>query len=166
MKRMPLRALLLILLCVVWIVSCAPTRTYRIPEQTDDGWQTASLDEVGIDEKEIGEAIARINDNTYQNVHSILIVKDGKLVFEECFSGYTWDYNGHQFRGELTDFGIDTIHNLASVTKSFTSALVGIAIDHGFIQGVDEKVFAFFPTDHDFRFGMERNGTPHQQHEP
>jgi CubicO group peptidase (beta-lactamase class C family) len=145
MKKMRLRALLLILLCAVWVVSCAPARTYRIPEQTDDGWQTASLDEVGIDEKEIGEAIARINDDTYQNVHSVLIVKDGKLVFEEYFSGYTWDYNGDQFRGELTDFGIDTIHNLASVTKSFTSALVGIAIDHGFIQGVDEKVFAFFP---------------------
>ena len=145
MKRIPSRALLLVLLCIVWLVSCAPAQPYPIPEQTGDGWQTASLAEVGINEKTIGEAIALIRDNAYQNVHSILIVKDGKLVFEEYFSGYTWDYNGDQFRGELTDFGSDTIHNLASVTKSFTSALVGIAIDHGFIEGVNEKAFAFFP---------------------
>lgn len=32
-----------------------------------------------------------------------------------------------------------------SVSKALTSALVGIAIDHGFIQSVDEKIFSFFP---------------------
>ena len=145
MKRVSLKASLLALICAVLLVSCAPAHTSPVPEQTNDGWPTASLAEVGIDEMKIGEAIERIHDDTYQNIHSVLIVKDGKLVFEEYFSGYTWDYNGDQFRGELTDYGADTIHNLASVTKSFTSALVGIAIDHGFIQGVDEKVFAFFP---------------------
>jgi len=145
MSRVPWSALLLGLLCALLAVSCASAYTYHIPEQTNDGWPTASLDEVRIDEKEIREAVERIDDGTYQNVHSILIVKDGKLVFEEYFSGYTWDYDDAQFRGELTDFGMDTIHNLASVTKSFTSALVGIAIDQGFLQGVDQKVFAFFP---------------------
>ena len=145
MKRVSLKALLLVLLCTILLVSCAPAHTFSTPEQTNDGWQTASLDEVGINEEKVGEAIERIHDNTYQNIHSILIVKDGKLAFEEYFRGYTWDYNGDQFRGELVDFGADTIHNLASVTKSFTSALVGIAMDQGFIQGVDEKVFAFFP---------------------
>lgn len=117
----------------------------RAPEQTDDGWQTASLDEVGIDRAKIDQAVALIQDDTYQNVHAILIVKDGKLVFETYFSGYTWDYNGDQYRGERVDFNRDTIHNLASVTKSFTSALIGIAIDKGFIQGVDERVCDFFP---------------------
>lgn len=140
-----MRVQISVLLCVVLLVSCAPAHTFSVPEQTNDGWQTASLAEVGIDERTIEQAIDRVRDNTYQNIHSILIVKDDKLVFEEYFSGYAWDYNDDQFRGELTDFGIDTIHNLASVTKSFTSALVGIAIDHGFIQDVDEKMFAFFP---------------------
>ena len=134
-----------VLICVDLIVSCAPAHTFRVPEQTHDGWQTTSLDEVGIDESRIKQAIDRVRDNSYQNIHSILIVKDDKLVFEEYFSGYAWDYNDDQFRGELTDFGIDTIHNLASVTKSFTSTLVGIAIDHGFIRDVDEEIFAFFP---------------------
>jgi CubicO group peptidase (beta-lactamase class C family) len=145
MKKIPSKALLLLLVCTVWLVSCQPANTHPIPEQTNDGWQTASLDDVGLNAKILKELVEDIHGNKYQNVHSIVIVKDGKLVFEEYFSGYTWDYNGDEFRGELTDFGIDTIHNLASVTKSFTSALVGIAMDQGFIQGVDEKVFGFFP---------------------
>jgi hypothetical protein len=35
----------------------------------------------------------------------------------------------------------NTKHNVMSVAKVFTSAFVGIAIDHGFIQSVDEKLF-------------------------
>jgi CubicO group peptidase (beta-lactamase class C family) len=144
--------LLLVLCCAVWVVSCAPEHeyTYRIPEQTNDGWATASLDDVGMNEELLGELIERIDSKEVRNVHGILIVKDGKLVFEEYFEGYTFAYSGPwssalKFRGKRTDFGIDTPHNLASVTKSLTSALVGIAIDRGHIQDVDEQVFSYLP---------------------
>ena len=40
---------------------------------------------------------------------------------------------------------MNTIHNQASVTKSFTSALVGLAIDKGYISSVNEKVYDYFP---------------------
>jgi CubicO group peptidase (beta-lactamase class C family) len=103
------------------------------------------LDEVRIDEELVLAAMDRIRDGTYPNVHSVLLVKDGRLVFEAYFDGYAFDYLGDEFRGEHTEFGIDSLHNLASVTKSFTSALVGIAIEQGFIQDVNEPVFAFFP---------------------
>jgi len=42
-------------------------------------------------------------------------------------------------------FDRDDTHNLASVTKSFTTTLVGMAIDEGSISSVDAKVFDFFP---------------------
>jgi CubicO group peptidase (beta-lactamase class C family) len=147
MKSKSLHVLLLVVLvCAALLASCcAPAHTSSTPKQTGDGWQTASLDEVGISEEKIDQAVARIQDDTYSNVHSILIVKDGKLVFEEYFDGYVFDYNGDEYRGAFTEFGVDTTHNLASVTKSVTSALVGIAIDQGLIEGVDEPVFAFFP---------------------
>jgi CubicO group peptidase (beta-lactamase class C family) len=116
-----------------------------LPEQTNNDWQTTSLRNMGISEKKLAEAIERIHDGTYQNIHSILIVKEGKLVFEEYFGGYTWSYNSEQFRGVFVNFGIDTMHNLASVTKSITSVLIGIAIDRGFISGVAEKMMTFFP---------------------
>ncbi len=60
---------------------------------------------------------------------NLLIVKDGKLVFEEYF--------GSQTPGD--------INIIYSCTKSFTSALVGIAIDQGLIGGVDMPIYEFFP---------------------
>lgn len=145
MRKWPLIALFSILFLVVWLVSCGSAYTYQIPEQREDGWQTASLDDVGLNGKKLGELVRSIYRNKYENIHGILIVKDGKLVFEEYFSGYTFDYSGDQFWGEFTEYDIDTMHNLASVTKAFTSALIGIAIDNGFIEDEAEKVFAFFP---------------------
>ncbi len=145
---------LFVLCCAVWVVSCAPEHeleyVYRIPEQTNDGWVTADLEEVGMRVDVLVEMMNRIHSKEYQNVHAILIVKNGKLVFEEYFEGYTFSYTGPwssvlKFRGERTDFGIDTLHNLASVTKSITSALVGIAIERGYIQDIEEQVFSYLP---------------------
>ena len=137
--------LLLTIFITVLLLSCTPAYTYRIPEQTNDGWQAASLGDVDLDEGKLVELINNINRGKYENVHSILIVKDGKIVFEEYFSGYTYDFEREQFRGEYKEFSKDTIHSIASVTKAFTSALIGIAIDRGFIQSIDEKVLTFFP---------------------
>ena len=157
-RKLDLSVLLLVLCCAVFVVSCAPEHepepehkyVYRIPQQTNDGWGTASLEDVGMRAEPLGEMMERIHSKAYQNVHGILVVKNGKLVFEEYFEGYTFSYTGPwssalKFRGDRTDFGIDTPHNLASVTKSFTSALVGIAIERGYIQEVDEQVFSYLP---------------------
>jgi len=122
-----------------------PTFTYQIPEQTNDGWETANIEDVDINIEKLSELIDFININLYKNIHCVMIVKDGKLVFEEYFRGHTFQYDGNNHEGPLRDFNINTIHNQASVTKSFTSALVGIAIDEGFISSTDEKVFSFFP---------------------
>jgi CubicO group peptidase (beta-lactamase class C family) len=155
-RRLYFSALLLILCSLVWVVSCAPEHepeheyVYRIPEQTNDGWATANLEDAGMRADLLGEMMKRIHSDEYQNVHGIVIVKNGKLVFEEYFEGYTFSYTGPlssalKFRGERTDFGKDTLHNLASVTKSLTSALVGIAIERGYIQGVDDQLFSYLP---------------------
>lgn len=133
------------LLLVFFVTACAPAPLLPIPEETEDGWRTTSLERVGIRAVGIQELIRRIDDGIYQNIHSIAIVKDDRLVFEAYFQGYTWSYGADQYKGDLTDFGRDTIHNLASVTKSFTSALVGIAIDQGQIGGVDDALFDYFP---------------------
>jgi CubicO group peptidase (beta-lactamase class C family) len=134
-----------IILCSALAACSTDNYAYRVPQKTGDGWETASLADVGIDEKEINAAIDRIRDGTYQSVHSIVIVKDDKLVFEEYFAGHAFDYSAERFEGDNIPYDIDTIHNQASVTKAFTSALVGIAIDQGLIPGVDEKLFTYFP---------------------
>jgi CubicO group peptidase (beta-lactamase class C family) len=142
---------LILLPILVGINSCNKDNTpvdpagdyqYEIPLQTDDGWETASLASVGMNEKPLLNLLNRLNDIGEHRIHSLLIVKDGKLVFEEYFPGEK--FNLAQPTGE-SGFDMNDTHNLCSVTKSFTSALIGIAIDKGFIQSVDQKVFDFFP---------------------
>ncbi len=111
---------------------------YSLPKDTGDGWSAAHLSEVGLKAEPLTELIDRIRDETYQNIHSVLIVKTGKLVFEEYFSGI-------DRRGRQIDYDHDTLHELHSVTKSVNSLLIGIATDQGHIGSVDAKALDFFP---------------------
>lgn len=74
--------------------------------------------------------LEKIIKKQYTNIDEIVVVKDNKIIYENYFNGYKKD---------------DTIH-VASVTKSITSALIGIAIDQGFIKNVNQKVLDYFPT--------------------
>jgi CubicO group peptidase (beta-lactamase class C family) len=65
----------------------------------------------------------------YRSIAAFLVVRRGTLVLESYYGGW----------------GQDDKHLVASVTKSFVSALLGIAIDQGFIEGVDQRVLGFFP---------------------
>lgn len=140
-------AILCVQALLIFSSACIDTNTenkkivyvYKIPPQTEDGWKTASLADVGMDETPLIEFMDDLLNEIDHRIHGILIVKEDKLVFEEYFSGYAF------YHGALTDFNRETKHNLASVTKSFTSALIGLAIDYSFIQNVNQKVFSFFP---------------------
>jgi CubicO group peptidase (beta-lactamase class C family) len=102
---------------------------HLVPEKTDDGWETSSLSEEGIDPEKVNELMSNILNGNFPYIHSVLLIKNGKLVLEEYFYGYS--------RG--------TKHLIASDTKSLTSILVGIAIDKQMISDVDKKVYEFFP---------------------
>jgi CubicO group peptidase (beta-lactamase class C family) len=112
---------------------------YRVPEVTGDGWQTAHIARTSLDEQRITGMIREIlgRPNHY-NIHSVLIIKNGKLVLEEYFPGV-------DFQKGYADFGRDHLHGVMSVTKSFTSTLIGIAIDQGMIKGTDADLASFFP---------------------
>lgn len=83
--------------------------------------------------------------NLIKEVRSILIIKNGKFVFEEYFKGHKFDYSNTNHHGDYVTFNMNTIHNQGSVTKSFISAIVGLAIDKGHISSVNEKVYDYFP---------------------
>jgi CubicO group peptidase (beta-lactamase class C family) len=119
------------LLIIVFLFSCSqpPQYKYQIPEKTDDGWETASLSEADIDPAKINDMILNILNEKYKNIHSVLLVKNGKLILEEYFQGY------HRNR----------IHPIQSDTKSITSILIGIAVDQKIISDLDKKVYEFFP---------------------
>lgn len=167
MKRSIIQMYFLFVIIILQIISCSeetvndppPPYTYKIPERINDGWTTASLHDVGMSEEKLLELIDLINFKIIKNIDGIILVKDDLLVFEEYFSGYQYDYNASNYLGQAVDYDIDTPHHLASVTKSFTSALIGIAIDKGIIESVDEKVFSFFPEYSEYNTGEKQNMT-------
>jgi CubicO group peptidase (beta-lactamase class C family) len=103
--------------------------SYQEPIQIDDGWQVSYLAKEGVDEKIINDMMVAILAGKYPNLFSIVLVKNGSLILEEYFY-YTHRYMLQEFR---------------SAGKSVTSELMGIAIDKGFIKGVDKKLIDFFP---------------------
>ncbi len=122
-----------------------PIYKYSVPEQIDDGWPTASLEDVGIDVKSIERMIDKINSNKDSRIHSIAIVKNGSLVFEEYFEGYEFGHNPPGADGDWMEYTRDTEHFCASVSKSITATLFGIAVDKGLINSVDDKIKDYFP---------------------
>ncbi|MFC1529622.1 serine hydrolase domain-containing protein [Gemmatimonadota bacterium] len=114
---------------------------YQQPEQVDDGWETSSLDSVGLDPDHFVTLMNTLHGWTDHLVHGILVIRHGKLVFEEYFDGLT-----HPTWGETpVTFNRDRLHVLSSVTKSFTSALLGVAINRSMISSADDSVFDFYP---------------------
>ncbi len=152
MKRFWLMMSLLVLLVSGWLVmtgchsphSNAPEPTIEIPlpAVTDDGWEVAALNSVGMDAAKLGQLLKRLEQIGEHRIHSILVIKNGKLVFEKYYAGRK--FNLGQYTGG-TGYDLNDLHVLCSTTKSFTSALFGIAMDQGFIQSVEQKVFDFFP---------------------
>jgi len=113
---------------------------YSIPLQLNDGLLCASLEEVNINQEELIDLIKDIQDGDYDDTHSLLIVRHGKLVFEEYFTA-----NGQISGPYVNEIYRERTQNLASVTKSVNSAHVGIAIDQGYIQDVNVPIVEFFP---------------------
>ena len=92
------------------------------------GWQTSTPEQQGMDSAKLMIADEFIQDRL-PDAFSLLVVKNGYLVFEKY---YSW--------GSAEKYAV--VH---SVTKSVTSALIGIALDKGYLKNVDQKLIEFFP---------------------
>ena len=130
---------------------------YKKPDQLNDGLQTATLKEVGLNEKIIQTMVDSIVNATYPNTHSVLIYRNGKLAFENYFPGID------QYRGKgsvgFVDHHRDSLHDLRSVSKSFVGAAVMIAFDQGKIKSLNQRVFDFFPEHSNLDTGMKKDIT-------
>jgi CubicO group peptidase (beta-lactamase class C family) len=82
-----------------------------------------------LDKAMLAELVEDIKEGEYGKIHSLIIIHNTGLALEEYFMEWT----RHM------------LHPCFSATKSFTSALIGIAIKQGYISGVDEMLLSFFP---------------------
>ena len=110
------------------------------PTALNDGWTIASPESVGLDSERLCKIAARMKE-TDANIHAVVIVRHGKLVFEQYFAGpdERWLVAGR------FDHDATTRHDMRSASKSVISLLVGIAIDRKLIASAEEPVVKFFP---------------------
>jgi CubicO group peptidase (beta-lactamase class C family) len=90
-------------------------------------WEISSAAEQGLDPLLVAEMYYHAGQ--LETIYSLLVIKDGYLIAEAYFN----------------EGSINRKDRLQSVTKSFTSALVGIALDQGYLTSVDQKMMDFFP---------------------
>ncbi|WP_158827257.1 serine hydrolase domain-containing protein [Mucilaginibacter lacusdianchii] len=102
---------------------------YQQPATLHDGLATGYIQNSGLDAALLSDMMNKIGAGKYPGVHSMLIIKNGQLVFEEYFYEYT----------------IDSLHELRSASKSFVSALTGLAIQKGYIKSKNNAVLSYFP---------------------
>lgn len=95
------------------------------PEE-DNSWQLGRPEDHGMDPAVL-EALHSALPGT--GIHSAVTVKDGVIIDEYYEEGY--DEN--------------SLFEIHSASKSFTSALIGIAIEEGYIGGVDDPVSDYLP---------------------
>jgi hypothetical protein len=91
------------------------------------GWTLSTPEEHGLDPGALAELYWRAGQ--LETIRNLLVVKDGELVAASYF------HDGSPTHRQM----------VASVTKSFTGALVGVAIDQGCIPNVDTPMMTYFP---------------------
>lgn len=135
-----MRIRIAILLCCVLTLGCdsiflgdeSPidvSANLELPPSTGDGIEVSSPSREGLDSAMLFNMVKDYMDNGSPGIRSILISRNNKLVLEAYFDG--WNRERRQ--------------DLRSASKSFVSAVAGIAIDKGVIASVDEKVLSYFP---------------------
>jgi len=111
---------------------------YNEPEVRKDGLTCSGLDHAQINISQIEELTSKIISGAYNDIHSLLILKDNQLVYEKYFPEKI-------FSGYPDSFYRDNYHRTFSVTKAVVSALTGIAIDMKYIESANDPVFKYFP---------------------
>jgi CubicO group peptidase (beta-lactamase class C family) len=122
------------------VPAMSPDAACGTPVALSDGWPIDKPESVGLDGARLCGIAARLK-ATEANVHSVVVVRRGKLVFEQYFTGYDepWGLDDKDYTFDAT-----MKHDVRSVSKSVTSLLVGIAAARGLFT-VDDLVLNFFP---------------------
>lgn len=99
-----------------------------VPYWPTEAWRSASPESQDMDSAKLSEMLEAIEEQKL-GFHSLLVIRNGYLVSETYYG----------------DFKEDTRHDLWSVTKSFVSTLISIALDQKIIDSTDHCIVDFFP---------------------
>jgi len=113
---------------LVFFVFCCSHSTVSVDYYPTEDWRMSTPEEQGMHSDNLLKMMESIQEGQV-GIDSVSINRNGYLVLDS----YIYPYEDGQK------------HKMYSVTKSITSALIGIAIDKGFIKSVDQNIVDFFP---------------------
>ena len=92
-----------------------------------DDWKVSTPAAQGLDPMLVAELY--LDATGLSTLYGVLVIKNGHLIAE----------------GYFNEGAVEQLSARMSVTKSYTSALVGVALDQGYLTSVDQKMLDFFP---------------------
>jgi len=123
--------LIIEILVLISLIGCEPStanlEAVNYTPLPGDDWAVSTPAEQGLDPM----LVANLYHNAaeLERLYGLLVVKNGYLISEDYFN----------------EGAVDRKNQLQSATKSFASALVGIALEQGCLSSVDQKMMNFFP---------------------
>jgi len=99
-----------------------------VPQAHPDQWLTTMAETVGLSVTSLETMANAIASEAFSKIGSVLIARHGQLAYEGYFDHSEWT----------------ALRNTRSATKTVTSILIGIAIDHGWLAGVNAPILPFF----------------------
>ena len=129
--RCPFVLVTSLILLVSMLAACGPSledlQAVEYAPLPGDDWPVSTPEAQELDPMQVAELY--YNAARLETIYGLLVIKDGSLVAEKYFN----------------EGSIDELSKRASVTKSYTSALVGIALEQGYLSSVEQKMLDFFP---------------------
>jgi CubicO group peptidase (beta-lactamase class C family) len=89
-------------------------------------WKMETPDKLGFDPDKLSAAVDF--KTQYSSTQAVLVIRHGYIAAEK-----------------YTNYSATMTHESASMAKSFTSGLIGIAIGEGKLKSTDEKICQYFP---------------------
>jgi len=125
-----LSGIFIALVIMSFVAACAGPTPEPAPYWPTEGWRTSTPEEQGMDSERLAAALDFLQEHREEyHIHSMLIIRHGYIVADVYFY----------------PFAPGMMHDITSDTKSFTSTLIGIAIDEGYIESVEQPVLDIFP---------------------
>lgn len=126
---MTLPRTLLVLCAVAMVPACAGWPEVPPPDYwPTSAWRSASPESQGVDSEVLAEALELVREDR-RDVHSLLAIRHGYVVFDAAIFPYP----------------SSELHDVADLTGVVTATLIGVAINRGDIQSIDQLVSSFFP---------------------
>ena len=139
---------------MVLLVAMIAKTAYAGPEYPADRWQTSTPDAANVDAGVLAALDEEFASGEHGYIDGMLVIRNGRVVFKKTYEqDYDTPFKGHEEnRGQYNYYDPDwhpyfergPLHTVQSISKSVTSALIGIAIRRGEIAGVGVEVMQYF----------------------